>query len=48
MKNKTSKSQDKEYKKYRQVENTDGTKTLFIDRQISDRAIYKPLNSFIF
>ena len=34
--------------KYSLVQNNDGSKTLFIDRKVTDRALYKPTTSFIF
>jgi hypothetical protein len=34
--------------KYSTVENSDGTKTLMIDRKVTDKAIYKPISSYIF
>jgi hypothetical protein len=30
------------------VENSDGTKTLLIDRKVTDKALYKPTSSVIF
>ena len=44
---KSSKSVSKSAK-YSTVENSDGTKTLFIDRKVTDKAIYKPTSSVIF
>lgn len=34
--------------KYTTVENSDGSKTLMIDRKVTDKAIYKPTSSIIF
>jgi hypothetical protein len=45
---KSSKSMSKSESKYSMVENNDGTKTLMIDRKVTDKAIYKPLSSVIF
>jgi len=45
---KTSKSQSKNEPQYSVVENSDGSKTLMIDRKTTDKAIYKPMSSYIF
>lgn len=45
---KNSKSLSKSEAKYSTVENSDGTKTLMIDRKVTDKAIYKPMSSYIF
>ena len=42
------KSTSKSVAKYSTVENSDGSKTLFIDRKVTDKAIYKPCSSVIF
>ena len=43
-----TKGLSKSQAKYLTVENKDGTKTLMIDRKVTDRAIYKPSSSVIF
>ena len=44
----TKKNLSKSEAKYSTVENSDGSKTLFIDRKVTDKAIYKPTSSVIF
>jgi len=34
--------------KYSLIENKDGSKTLMIDRKVTDKAVYKPTTSYIF
>jgi len=34
--------------KYSTVENSDGSKTLMIDRKVTDKAVYKPVATHIF
>lgn len=45
---KTSKKISKSEAKYSLVENSDGTKSLMIDRKVTDKAIYKPMSSYVF
>ncbi len=45
---KSSKTMSKSESKYSTVENSDGSKTLMIDRKVTDKAIYKPMSSYIF
>lgn len=35
-------------KKYETVINDDGSKTHYVNRSATDKAIYKPMNSFIY
>jgi len=47
-KEKTSRSMNKSQPKYSVVENSDGSKSLMIDRKVTDKAVSKPLSSIIF
>lgn len=43
-----SRKSPKNKKNFREIYNKDGTKTLLIDRRITDRAVYSPKSSHIF
>lgn len=45
---KNTKNLSKSESKYTTVENSDGSKTLMIDRKVAERATSKPMSSYIF